>query len=120
MNTLQITPVTGVQAPSASTAPAAGEAVPTPPQPTNHEQHPASVTQSIAAANAAAAKAQAEAVRNESPAFDLKVGLVSGTFKVYVDLTDSADHRVIARLYGPRGETQAVPPPTPPKVSAEA
>ncbi len=118
MNTLQITPVTGVQTPSASSAPAAGEAVSTPPHP--NQEHPATVTQSIAAANVAAAKAQAEAIRNDSPAFDLKVGLVSGTFKVYVDLTDPADHRVIARLYGPRGETQETPVPTSHKVSAEA
>jgi len=113
MNSLQITPVTGVQAPSASTATPVGEAVSVAPQST---EHTSSAAQSVAATRAAAAKAQAEAA-NEGPAFNLKVGLVSGTFDVYVDLTDSVDHRVVARLYGPRGEP--VEPPVP-QHSAEA
>ena len=116
MNTLQITPVTGVQTPSASTAPSVGEAVFVASQSTGHRSP--SAAENAAAASAAAAKARAEAAAAaEGPAFDLKVGLVSGTFDVYVDLTDSVDHRVVARLYGPRGET--IEPPVP-QQSAEA
>jgi len=115
MNTLQITPVTGVQTPSASTAAPVGEAVSAAPQSTGHSSP--SAAESAAAARAAAAKAQAEAAAAEGPAFNLQVGLVSGTFDVYVDLTDSVDHRVVARLYGPRGETVE---PQIPQHSAEA
>ena len=60
-----------------------------------------------AAAAAARAGATAQA---ETPAFSLNVGLIGGSFDVFVDVTDRDSHRFIARIYGPRGN---VPDPAP-------
>jgi len=57
--------------------------------------------------------------RIETPSLNISVGLVGGSFDVYVDLTDSSDGRVVARLYGPKGGAPA-PRPAPSKVRTEA
>jgi hypothetical protein len=65
----------------------------------------------VAARAAAAAAQAAEVARQETPAFSLDVGLIHGSFKVFVDVTDRDSHRFIARIYGPKGQVAAAPPP---------
>ncbi len=131
MNTLQLSPIAGSQPAPASSGPSGGEAAAIPPNQTHpgfvgnaaapdavSPGTPDATQRAVAAAQvanqkAADAKKAAEAQAAESPAYDLKVGLVNGTFDVYVDLTDATNHHVVARLYGPRGETLAKPEAVP-------
>jgi len=130
MSALQLSPISGVPATAAGASPA-GDAAAT------QKSAPASKTatssqsvaaptaaQSTAAANASAAQTAAaedarQAARIETPSLNLSVGLVGGTFDVYVDLTDPTDNRVVARLYGPKGGAPE-PPPQPAHVRTEA
>ncbi len=115
MNTLQLSPISGTSATAAGASPA-GEAVPSahpkptqPPQPTGAaaaaEAAKATDATRVQAQQTAAAEGARAAARIETPSLNLSVGLVGGTFDVYVDLTDPVDNRVVARLYGPRGGT---------------
>jgi hypothetical protein len=97
----------GSQAANGQTQKAANPPQPLPqpkPIPTPAQQVP------IAARAGAAAAQAAEAARAETPAFSLDVGLIRGSFNVFVDVTDRDSHRFIARIYGPKGQ---VPPETP-------
>jgi hypothetical protein len=139
MSTLQVSPLGGVSAPVVGTSPT-GEATATQnpnPNPTPGSKTPVAPARpdAVSASQAAQAKhataaadaqaAQAAAVENarqvaklETPSLNLSVGLVGGTFDVYVDLTDTAEGRVVARLYGPKG---GAPAPRPqPRVRTEA
>lgn len=140
MSTLQVSPISGVPAPAAGPSPA-GEAAATQKSSPNSTgsaaaaaapAKPDSVSAALAAqaahataaANASAAQTAAaenahQVERIETPSLNLRVGLIGGTFDVYVDLTDPLDNRVVARLYGPKGGTSA-PRPAPARVSTEA
>lgn len=133
MNTLQLSPVSGVSATAAGGSPA-GEAVSSPNSASDTPKARKSVSTGATAAQAAhataatnatarqaaAAEDQRAAARIETPSLDLSVGLIGGTFDVYVDLTDPTTNRVVARLYGPRGRTAEPAPPAPAKVRTEA
>ncbi len=136
MSALQLSPISGVSSPTAGASPA-GDATATqksapisktaaPPQPLSASATQAAPSVSAtAAANAAAAQAAAaenarQDARIETPSFNLSVGLIGGTFDVYVDLTDSLDNRVVARLYGPKGSASALQHPAPARVRTEA
>jgi hypothetical protein len=119
MSSLQLSPLSGVPAATPSGSPV-GEAVATPP--TSHDSAPQASSVQAAADAAAAARAAAKAAaeaNTQSPAYDLQVGLVHGTFDVYVDLADKTSHHVIARLYGPPdSQGEVVAPPTAPPANA--
>ncbi len=130
MNTLQLSPISGTSATAVGASPT-GEADPSahpkaqtpPPTATSAAEaaqaaKAANATRVQAAQTAAAEDARAVA-RIETPSLNISVGLVGGTFDVYVDLTDPIDNRVVARLYGPHGGT-SVPHAAPAKVRTEA
>jgi hypothetical protein len=136
MTTLQLSPIGGVVT-AAAGASSTGEAASSPNSDSkSSSSKPAAVKPLAAAVAAEAARAttgaQADAqqaaqaadaraaVRVETPPLSLNVGIIGGTFDVYVDLTDPVDNRVVARLYGPRGGTSAPPHPAPAKVRTEA
>lgn len=130
MNTLQLTPISGTAATAAGASPT-GEAVPSPNSKTTQQAASTDASQGAPATQvtnavraqaqqaAAAAEDQRAAARIETPSLNLNVGLVNGTFDVFVDLTETTDNRVIARVYGPRGSA-AEPQPVPAKVRTEA
>ena len=115
MNTLQLSPISGTSATAAGASPT-GEAVASshpktlePPQPAAKKPaQTAAATSTHAQQQAAAAENQQADARITTPSLDLNVGLVRGTFDVYVDLTDRASNRVVARVYGPRGTAPEV------------
>jgi hypothetical protein len=137
MSALQLSPISGPSATAAGASPA-GDAAAT--QKTAPSSKTATSSQPIAASAAEAAQAahatagtdaaaaQTAAIENarqvariETPSLNLSVGLVGGSFDVYVDLTDSSDGRVVARLYGPKGGTsEPHRPAAPTRVRTEA
>ncbi|HTP83756.1 MAG TPA: hypothetical protein VMQ11_12480 [Alphaproteobacteria bacterium] len=138
MSALQLSPISGPSATAAGASPA-GDAAATqktapssktatpPAQPTGASASRATqAARATAAADAAAAQTAAtenarEVARIETPSLNLSVGLVGGSFDVYVDLTDSSDGRVVARLYGPKGGTpEPHHPAAPTRVRTEA
>lgn len=119
MTTLPLSPMGGLTTAATPTGTPVGEAVTTLPNSHagNAQSAQAAVAQRaasvpVAATQAASTKASSEAAAAAAPALDLKVGLVQGTFNVYVDLTDQDQH-VIARLYGPRGTSMPAATPAP-------
>ncbi len=114
MNSLQLPPVTGVQSPGPSpSGTAAGNESSTShvteqapkPQPPSRPANPPPISQVNAAQQAQVDAARAaDVARVETPAFALQVGVIHPSFQVYVDAVDTASHRVIARVYGPRGQ----------------
>ena len=124
MTTLQLSPIGGVPATAAGASPP-GEAASSPNSKSASQPGPDASTVVIApnkaavaaqaahatAASQAAAQQAAEAataqaaLRVETPPLHLSIGIIGGTFDVYVDLTDPVDNRVVARLYGPKGST---------------
>lgn len=138
MTTLQLSPIGGVTTPAAG-ASSTGEAASSPNSASktssqSQKTAPAKQLSAATAAQAARATASAQAdaqqaaqaaneradVRVQTPPLNLNVGIIGGTFDVYVDLTDPTDNRVVARLYGPRGGTPEPPQPPPAKVRTEA
>ena len=137
MSALQLSPISGVSATAVGASPA-GDAAAT--QKTSPSSKPAASPQPIAASAAEAAQAahataatdaaaaQTAAAENarqvarlETPSLSISVGLVGGSFDVFVDLTDSTDGHVVARLYGPKGGAPAPQhPATPTRVRTEA
>lgn len=124
MNALQLAPL-GVTTPPGPTggSPPVGEALSTPgyskPQPLTSSSH-AAQQQRLAEARANTAraaaerKAQAEADAPEAPApinsFDRKVGLVDGTFKVFVDIVKPPGDEAVVRVFGPPENAPAPQP----------
>jgi hypothetical protein len=142
MSALQLSPIGGVSAPAAGASPA-GEAAATQksapstksaaaeqpsaaPSPQAAQAHAAqTAAHATAATNAnaaqtAAAETARQAERIETPSLNLNVGLIGGTFDVFVDLTDPTTNRVVARLYGPKGGTPQPSRPAPTRVRTEA
>lgn len=132
MNSLHLSPISGTSAAAAGSGPA-GEAVSSPSAKAANTSGPkanaaqaaqakrATAASQVGAEQTAAAEHARAAERIATPALDLSVGLVGGTFDVYVDLTDRASNRRIARLYGPRGNSAPAPHHTAPaKVRTEA
>ncbi len=64
-----------------------------------------------AARKAAEAAAQKRAAVVPMPQLARQVGLVAGSFDVYVDLTDPSTKRRVFRVYGPNPQAPAAPPP---------
>ncbi|MBV8538849.1 MAG: hypothetical protein JO128_24840 [Alphaproteobacteria bacterium] len=137
MSALQVSPISGVSAPAAGASPAGDAAATqksapssktaTTPQPiAAAAAQAAQATRATAATDAAAAQVAAaenarQVARIETPSLNLSVGLVGGSFDVFVDLTDSTDGRVVARLYGPKGGTpEPHQPAAPTRVRTEA
>jgi hypothetical protein len=125
MNSLQLPPLgsvsnasppssgTGAGDPSSTTPPPAAQAPKPAPQTNQTTPAPQPASQVPIAARAGAAAAQAaEVAREQTPAFALDVGLIRGSFKVFVDVTDKDSHRFIARVYGPKGEVPPSAAPT--------
>ena len=138
MSALQVSPIGGVPAPAAGASPAGGAAATQKSTPTStaavsaqpnaassaqaqaaHAASHASAATNAAAAQAAASENAQQDARIETPTLNLSVGLIGGSFDVYVDLTDSTDGRVVARLYGPKGKSSE-PHPAPAHVRTEA
>lgn len=135
MNTLQLAPL-GVKAPPGPTGgnPVA-EASSTPAKPkiqslataaTHAEQQQRLAEARANTARAAAErKAKAEAAAADASAeappvvdtLDRKVGLVDGTFKVFVDLVKPPGDQAVFRVFGP---SEHVPPAPEPRTSAAA
>ena len=63
------------------------------------------------ARKAAEDAAQKKAAAAPMPQLARQVGLVAGSFDVYVDLTDPATKRRVFRVYGPNPQAPAAPPP---------
>jgi hypothetical protein len=141
MSALQLSPISGIPATAAGASPAGDAAATQKSAPTSKAAPTATArpdaasvaqtTRAVQAAQATAAvdatAAQAAAAENarqdqriETPTLNLSVGLVGGTFDVYVDLTDPSDNRVVARLYGPKGGTPEPHQPAPTRVRTEA
>lgn len=66
---------------------------------------------SEAARKAAEQAAQKKAAAAPMPQLARQVGLIAGSFDVYVDLTDPSTKRRIFRVYGPNPNAPAPPPP---------
>ncbi len=136
MSALQLSPITGVSSTAAGASPAGDAAAtpkstPTSKTATSSQPSVAAAAQAAQAAHATAAvdasAAQSAAAENarqvariETPSLNLSVGLIGGTFDVYVDLTDPIDNRVVARLYGPKGSAPEPHHPAPTRVRTEA
>ena len=118
MNSLQLSPISGVSTaaiPSHQAGEASSASSTTPesaPSPA-HVFNPNGQTteQQIAASRrdeaAKAAQAQADKPKEPAPSFNLKVGLVSGTYDVFVDIVDPKLNRTVYRIFGPPSETVA-------------
>lgn len=130
MSALQLSPISGVSATAAGASPA-GDAAATPksasssktaalPQPVAASASASQAAQATAADATAAAETARQDARIETPTLSLSVGLVGGTFDVYVDLTDATDNRVVARLYGPKGSASPPQHQAPTRVRTEA
>jgi hypothetical protein len=63
------------------------------------------------ARKAAEAAAQKKAAVLPMPQLARQVGLVAGSFDVYVDLTDPSTKRRVFRVYGPNPQAPVPPPP---------
>ena len=139
MSALQLSPIGGASATAAGASPAGDAAATqksppsskpaTSPQPVavsaesaaraSQAAHATAATDA-AAAQAAVAENARQVARIETPSLNLSVGLIGGSFDVYVDLTDSTDGRVVARLYGPKGSAPEPHHPAPTRVRTEA
>ena len=114
MNTLQISPLGGVVATPTLTGSPANERIgasANTQSPTNAPTPPTTQQQvaAVRAQHEANDHAAPVAPPAPSPQNTLQVGLVNGTFDVFVDVVDSVDHRTLARIFGPPASSQPDP-----------
>lgn len=125
MNTLQISPLSGLTAPTAPTGSPAGGATPAPKskdalqQPPQPQIETAAPVAPIVRHKAPPPVAAPVPVIDDKPRFNRNVGFVPGaSLKVFIDLVDPNNKNVAYRIYGPRGAAPVLEQASPESASA--